>query len=196
MGFNKLPRCGALLVACVLLAACSTNPVNLTYNPGNASSIPTGKAAIEQVSVTDKRGVDSKWLGAIRGGMGNPLKTLETTVPVSEEIKTAFTEGLRARSLLAPDGPYRLDVVVNKFDCSQLVRREAHAVFDVMLVNKASRQVAYIRPVSVTKVSGELVTMDVGIMAKVEDLLKVANDALQEAIDQALNDPGLLAAAK
>jgi uncharacterized lipoprotein YajG len=196
MDFSKLIHYCAIAAACILLSACSTTPVNLTYNPSNVTPKPQAKAAIEQVVVTDKRGVDAKWIGAIRSGYGNPMKTLESTTTVSAEIKTAFTDGLRARSLLAPNGPYRLDVVVSKFDCSQYARREAHANMDIMLVNQSSRQVIYIRPVSVTKISGDRLTLDAWAFGKVEDLLKVANDALQEAVDKALDDPELLAAAK
>jgi hypothetical protein len=42
-------------------------------------------------------------------------------------------------------------------------------------------------------VQGSLFAFDTAIFASVEDLRKVANDLLQRAVDEALDDPGLRA---
>jgi len=47
----------------------------------------------------DQRDVPANWLGAIRGGFGNPLKYLESDRPVAEIVKIAFIDGLQARGI-------------------------------------------------------------------------------------------------
>ena len=129
-------------------------------------------------------------LGAIRGGFGNPLKTLTTDVPVKDVVENTFTAALNARGLLASTGGvYGMQVVINQFDCNQYVRREAHVRLHISMVELASGQQIYAKDIRVDKVAGSIVTLDAGIFAAVEDLRKLANQALQEAVDQALDDP-------
>lgn len=189
---QMLFRTAALLVFSLTLSACSTTPVDLSYAP-SATPSKAAKPAVEAVVATDQRKQDAKWLGAIRGGMGNPLKTLETSVPVSEVVAAAFSDGLKSRGLLGSGSPYLLELVVNQFDCNQLVRREAHAKITVSLVDKLSKQAVYQQMVQADKVTGSVLTMDAGILAKVDDLRIVANDVLQDAVDLAFNDPRFLA---
>jgi hypothetical protein len=146
-------------------------------------------------AVTDRRENEPRSLGAIRNGYGGALKSLETAVPVADVIKTAFENGLKARGLAAPPGKgkYRLDVNVLKFDCSQYVRREAHAQFETILVAISTEKVDYTHVVVDKQVQGSLIAFDTAIFASVEDLRKVANDLLQQAVDEALDDPGLRA---
>jgi len=47
----------------------------------------------------DARGEPANWLGAIRGGFGNPLKNLESDRPVADIVGAAFADGLRARGV-------------------------------------------------------------------------------------------------
>lgn len=184
------------LVAVVATSACSTTPVGLTYDPDKAATAPIqqGKPSVEVMTVSDYRKHDPNWLGAIRGGYGNPLKTLETPVPVKEVVKTAFADGLKARNLLASNSRHAMDLKVVQFDCNQYIRREAHAKVDVSIIERASGRSVYSRQYESDKVSGSLMSMDVGIFASVDDLKVVANDALQDVVDRALDDPQLRAA--
>lgn len=153
----------------------------------------SAKAKVEIVAVSDNRKHGANWLGAIRGGYGNPLKTLETDGPVKDTVKLAFVQGLKARGLTGDVSTYAMTLDVEQFDCNQFIRREAHARINVALVNKASGQKAYQRQAVTDLVQGSLITLDMGIFADVEDLRKVANAALQDAVDQVLNDPTFLA---
>ncbi len=53
----------------------------------------------------------------------------------------------------------------------------------------ASGQQIYAKDIRVDKVAGGSNILEVGIFADVEDLRKVANQALQEAVDKVLDDP-------
>ncbi len=194
----KLPNdlCGIrtilVMLALLFMGGCSTTTVDLPYS-NTANHSQTSSAAISSVkilSVVDRRKHDPHWLGAIRGGFGNPLKTLTTDVPVSTVVERAFTSALDSRGLLATTaGTYGLEVIVDQFDCNQYARREAHVRFTVSLVAFASGQQTYAKNVKVDKVTGSRITLDAGIFADVEDLRVLANEALQEAVDDALDDP-------
>ena len=187
------------IAACFLVfTGCSTTKVPLTYDPTGVVK-SAGKAAnsVAVTVVTDNRKNDPNWLGAIRGGFGNPLKTLETSAPVKDYVKTAYIGGLKARGLWTSGaGRYDLQIDIRRYDSSQYVRREAHIDFDVILIQKSSSKKVYDEKIVVTKVTGDGLTFDAGIFASVEDLRIVANQALQEAIDKTLNDPRFVGALK
>ena len=175
----------------LFLSGCSTNTVQLTYDTSAAASRPAAAtSSVEILSVSDRRKHDPYWLGAIRSGFGNPLKTLTTDVPVSNVVENAFTDALKARGLLASTGGvYGMQVVINQFDCNQFARREAHVRLQVSLVELASGRQIYANDIRVDRVTGSIITFDAGIFAAVEDLRKLANQELQGAVDQALDDP-------
>jgi uncharacterized lipoprotein YajG len=189
----KQPALYAILVA-ALLAGCETTQVGLTYDPSSAK-VGSASAAesVEVTSVVDHRKHAANWLGAIRGGFGNPLKTLETTGSVKDLVAKAYQDGLKARGLLAANhAKYGLKIDVDQFDCNQYLRREAHIKFGVVLVALPSGQSVYENQILVEKITGSVVTFDAGIFASTEDLRRVANEALQEAVDKTLNDQQLL----
>jgi uncharacterized lipoprotein YajG len=192
---NHRGSIGAALavLAVLVLGGCSTNTVDLTYDTTAVASRPAVAAnSVKILSVSDSRKHGSHWLGAIRGPFGSPLKTLNTPVPVKDVVENAFTTALKARGLLASTGgDYGMEVVINQLDSNQLVRREAHIRLHISMVEFASGQQIYATDIRIDKVSGSLVTFDASIFAAVEDLRKVANQALQEAVDQALDDPQL-----
>lgn len=180
------------------LAACGTTAVTLKYDPANVQQAATSaQQSIAIASVMDKRKHDPNWLGAIRGGFGNPLKTLETSMPVKDLVAAAYADGLKARGLLASDTPrYDMRVIVNQYDSNQYVRREAHIRFAITVVDKASGKELFANNIAVDKVDGSLVTLNAGIFAEVEDLRLIANQALQEAVDKTLNDANFTASLK
>lgn len=190
----------ALLLAVVVGAVasgCTTNSVEMTYD--QAAIQPVSDQASQSVALgafSDRRGHGANWLGAIRGGFGNPLKTLETPQPVNEVVRDAYRQGLEARGILAAGDSQApiMRVVINQFDCNQYVRREAHIEFAVELWDPEAERVVYEREVVVDNVEGSLVSLDTGVFAEVEDLRKVANDTLQQAVDKTLDDPAMRAA--
>lgn len=173
---------------------CSTTTVDLPYESPAETKAVTANPIIEMGSVIDQRTNGSHSLGAIRNGFGGALKSLETRPPVAEVVKVAFEEGLKARGLAAPigTGKYQLNVTILKFDCSQYVRREAHARFQVLLLAVSGKS-QYEHETVANEVEGSRFALDTDIFASVEDLRKVANELLQRAVDEALDDPGLRA---
>jgi len=183
-----------VIALAMALSACSTTPVGMTYSLGSEAASSPKAPLISVGTITDSRKNDPKGLGAIRNGFGGQMKTLETEQPVSEVVKTTLIDGLTAHGLLAKNKPkYILNVNMMRFDCNQYARREAHILLDVFLVDATSQQTIFNKTVKSDKVTGSIITLDAGIFASVDDLRQVANDVLQDAIDQLLNDPAFLA---
>ena len=108
---------GSAVVLALALGACSNTVNDIAYKPQVVVQ-PATAATVASVSVTDERKEDPTRLATVLGGFGNPLKTLDTSKPVKDEVADAFVAGLRARSILAASGsaPYRLVIVVHRFD--------------------------------------------------------------------------------
>jgi len=185
--FNYRRSLLALLL--LMLAGCSTTAVSLDYTRAPAP-VAGARPQVAVGSFADqRRDNDPRQLGAIRGGMGQPLKTLVLSEDASVVVQKAFSQALDKRGLLAPSGSgrYTLSGVINKLDCSQYIRREAHADIVVSLTDNATGKVVLQQTAhadGVTEPSGA----DYSIFGKVEDLRVVAERTLQDAIDKALSD--------
>src|SRR6266481_3640141 len=107
-----------LIVVLLTLGGCSTSQVSLGYQSAAGTAIQRGPAVIQLGGFSDARGVDPHFLGAIRGGFGQPLKMLVTEDPVSAVVRAGFSQGLGARGLLrdGTDAPYTMTATIEKFD--------------------------------------------------------------------------------
>ena len=130
------------------------------------------------------------WLGAIRGGYGNPLKTLRTLKPMSEVVQEAFAAGLRARGVYAEpgQGKFTLEGTISKLDCSEYFNLEAHAHVDVRVTETASHALLYSNTYRADQTEGGF---GAGILASVETLRVLAEKTLRELVDKVLDDPQL-----
>jgi len=183
----------ALLVSFAAPAEARDYVIALPYvAPADAQQ---GEPAVALGTITDGREHDANWLGAIRGGYGNPLKVLITEGSVADAVGQAVGAGLAARNLAAADGArFRLDIHVVQFDCNQYARKEAHIEIIARLVDAARGDVVYERNTRVDRVEGSVLSLRTGIFASHEELRALANSAMQEAVDTALDEPGLRAA--
>ena len=187
----------AIAVAATIFAAApaqaSDHVIELTY------AVPTGavqgEPSIAIGDVTDGREHDRTWLGAIRGGFGNPVKVLYTQGPVSDAVGAVVRAGLAARNLGVSEGArYRLNVHVVQFDCNQYARREAHIVLQLRLVHAVTGALVHEQSADVDQVEGSMLSLATGMFASHEQLRALANAVLQSAVDQALDDVGFRAA--
>lgn len=185
----------SLIVAmvAVVVAGCSTNTVRLDYTAGNIEAAEyIDVRPIDSVIVFDHRSNDPHSLGAIRGGFGNALKTLTTEEAVSEVVQGAFESALQARGIPSEGvDPFTMRINLVRLDCSQYVRREAHANVAVMLEG-SDGETEWTESFQSDVIQGSLFALDAGIFGDVEDLRKVALQALNEVVNQAFNDPGFI----
>lgn len=178
-----------VILLALAASACSTTAVDLTYSPVVAPVV-RGTPVIASVTATDGRDEkDPTYIGAVRGGVGNPVDTIVTKTPIADQVKTAFEQALTARHLLGAPGRDTLAVQVTKLSANQTIVRTANAAFRIELRDAAGRTI-YSDSVDVSRSSGFV------FGARVSDLHALGLQAMSEAIDQLLDKPGFLAAVK
>ena len=185
----QINRYRALLSALLLGAfslACSTNTVTLAYRPALApaaqSAVPTTQVSVGDF--TDNRKEPVHWIGAIRGGYGNPLKVLETDKTVSELVRDAFRQALAARGLYSQTAPLTLSGWIDRLDGDQVERREATVQLRVVLTELQTQREILNRPASANKVEGSVVTVKAGIFGSVDELRSLIERVVSQAVDE------------
>lgn len=193
---RALSKTAFAVALAMLVASCST-PVNIGYKADGA--VPPsgiGRADVRVGTFEDHRkNAGSQEIGSIRGGFGNPLYVLTVSEPIPDIVRKAFADGLAARGWLADrpmhtssaDAHFVVSGQVNRLDCNQLVRPEAHADFVVTLTETASGRVVATKAVKRDDISG--FTLATGIFASSDELRDMTSLVLQEAVDGALDSP-------
>ncbi len=188
-------RNARLIVLLLLMTGC-TREVPLAYAPTEMTE-DLGLPRIGLITTVDQRGEsDPTWIGAVRGGFGNSLKALHTKLPLADMVTAAFREALLKRGLYARDGSGDVDlsVAVIAFESMQYVRREATVDLVVTLRNHATGQTLYRDEIKVNPVQGSVLALDTGVFGSSDDLQAVAQKAMSQAIDAALDKPGFATA--
>lgn len=192
----------AVLPLLALLAACGTTQTAMPYSP----TVAVQPAATARPLVAVRRPVtnerragsdDPTWIGTIRGGYGNPLKTLRADAPVDQVVARAFTDGLAARGLGAAGGAepaYVMAITIHQFDANQYVRREATADFAATLTERASGREVWRDRHRANTVDGSILSLSTGVFASVDDLRGVALRTMSESVDTLLDKPEFRAA--
>lgn len=190
---SYLLRIFIIALSITWLQGCSSHNMDITYKPTSQPTTSKTIGKIETVNVTDSRGTPTNWLGAIRGGYGNPLKKLYTDGNTSDVVATAFEEALQARGLIAPKNisKFRVNVTLEKFDTSYFFNKEAHAHFSVALVHTPTQQTVFSQTYRTDNEEGGV---GAGIFGNVDALAEFANKTLNQNIDKALDDPQFIAA--
>ncbi len=181
-----------LLAATFLITACSTSNVTLRYPSANVAAPGGLRTQVGVGTFLDDRGVDARWLGAVRGGYGNVLKRLRTDEPMQSVVEQAFRDALDVRGLLSADAApeYELRGRIQKLDCSQYFSREAHAHLTVSLFHVPTSTQVFSSEYRADNSEG---AGGVGVFGSTEGLRQLAETTLNQAIDQALTDRALLA---
>lgn len=180
-------------VLLALIAGACTTATDLPYTPSSQPFVQANPA-IASVTVVDVRSEkDPTYIGAIRGGYGNPLKTIVTKDPIADEVRVAFTAALRARHMLAATASDVLAIRVTKLSANQYFKRDANAAFEVSLLDASGRQI-YADTVDIERSNGSF--FDNGIFASTNDLHAIMVQTLSEAVDKTLDKPGFLMALK
>jgi uncharacterized lipoprotein YajG len=190
----------ACLLLLGLLAACGTTQSPMAYAPTVPVSTAASRPQVTVVqAVTNQRRAgsdDPRWIGTIRGGYGNPVKTLEADRPVDQVVAGAFSDALAARGLQAASegGRYALAITIYQFDANQYVRREATADFGIRVTERATGREVWSDRTKAYNVDGSILSLSTGVFASVDDLRRVALRSMSEAVDTLLDKPGFRAA--
>ncbi len=176
----------ATLFYFLLLAGCSTHMSKVEYE-GSGAVAGEAEPVIGQVIVSDSRDTDSNWLGAIRGGYGNRLKTLRTEESTDVMVDKMYTSALEKSGIYSSSdsAPFQLNVEITKFDCSYYFNREAHAHVNVSLLRKADAKIAFEKSYKTDLTESGV---GAGIFGDVDTLRDLAEEAMNETIDKMLGD--------
>jgi hypothetical protein len=146
---------------------------------------------------TDERGDDARrengtWIGAIRGGYGNTLKTILVDKPVSELVANEFAQALKARGAFADsqhgDAHILLSGSIVAFACKQYVRRDCTVIVDVVLMHRETGQRIFEKKYEANEVDGSSWAMDTGIFGSVDKLRDLAAKTLDVCVDKVMDD--------
>lgn len=177
------------LLPILFLTGCS-NTLPLHYVGTDPPS--AAPATVSALDVVDQRGEpDPTWYGAIRGGYGNPLKTLHSDKPINATVRDAFEAALVTRGIrLDPNAKGPL-VTVAEFEADRLVRSEVKIRLDVVVASLTGRQV-YQHETLEDPV--ELAGLAEGIFADPKDLQALTQTTMVRVIDEAVDAPVFQAA--
>ena len=174
-----------LLLALVCLVAACSSPGSLSYTPETPPIPALGlRDTVSAVVVYDSRDEKPNRLATIRGGYGNPIKVLDTPIPVADVVAAVWTTALNRRQMLAPTGPFRFQIVMKTLYGDQFMGRKAELLMDLAVYNRAG-QVVYRD--TVKDGSYNFTLFDNGIFASIDDLRKKVEILLSQGIDRMLD---------
>ena len=180
-----------LVVPALVLSACSNTTSDMRYTaPANVTraAVP----AVSGVTAIDQRKEEAHRLATIMGGFGNPLKTLDLAKPVKDEVADAFTEGLRVRGLLAGRAPFRIELLIRKYDADMMMGSTGRIDLDLSVIDTTSQQVIY--KDSAANERSDFHFFATGVFASMDELQKLAQEALDATVDQMLDKSAFRAA--
>lgn len=179
-----------------ILSGCSTHTFNVRYEAASpAEAVDASAPEISVGSFQDARGTHAAWLGAIRGGYGNPLKKLYSDQPLGTVVSASFKEALKIQGRLdeSNQSHLRIEGRIDKLDCSYYFNREAHTHLTVNLVETTTNSIIYTQTYRTdVKEPG----VGAGIFGNVDHLAALMQRTLNQTIDTALSDPAMQAATR
>lgn len=162
-----------------------------------AQRAPGGRPPTVSIGqVVDQRSDHSNRIGTIRSHVGIPIRSVDSDLPVPQAVAGVFAGALQARGLLAPQGSgrYRLDIIIHRLEADKLRRSEAHADFDLVLVDQATSAPVYQDKALADTMTGSIMSIDAGIFADSGDMKRQVQQTMAQAADAALNKPGFAVA--
>jgi hypothetical protein len=178
-------------VPAIALAACGNTTSDMHYTVSDAV-VRAAAPAISGVTAVDQRKEEAHRLATIMGGFGNPLKTLDLSKPVKDEVADAFADGLRARGLLTERGPYRIELLIRKYDADMIMGSTGRIDLDMSVIDTASQKMVYSD--SAANERSDFHFFATGVFASMDELQKLAQEALDATVDQLLDRPAFRAA--
>lgn len=186
----------AAVLGLAMLTGCGTTSVGLKYAPTEGSAPSRVAASVQPVTVgafVDKRNEKPTWLGAIRGGFGNPLKTLESSQPVAEVVQAAYVDAFKASGIaINPAAALQITGTILDLKCTQMSHKEATVAIEVTVSEKSSGLKRFTQTYSSKYVSGFIPVG--GVLAPVEDLRIVLENTMRDVINKTLADASFIAA--
>lgn len=176
--------------ACLSLSSCrNSSVVSLDYVPHPGRMI-RGAPEFAVGEFKDKRKEQPQTLGHVRLPIGPMVDTIQTRLPVSDVVRNAFAYALESRGMLATDvkGRFIMTGEVHDLRSQLLVHPYGYARVRVNVVEAVSGRVIFTRVYEGERQSN---AYRPGSGSPVPVLRDLTSRALQDAVDRALDDPGM-----
>jgi hypothetical protein len=186
-------RCFSLLctfAAAVFLSSCATDSsITLDYVPP-AGGVSRGAPEFSVGAFANKRGLNSSYLGTVKLPVGVPIEHLNTKIPIETVVANAFAHALEHRGMLATADKARFLVTgdVIGLHAELLVHPYASAEIRMNVVEVGSGRVLFSRVYFAERQSA---AYRPGSGSPLPILQQLTSRALQDAVDQAVDDPAM-----
>ena len=188
----KLVSLFASLSALLFLANCAaTSQVSLDYQP-RPGQMRKGAAEFTVGRFANMRKEGPYYLGTVRAPIGAPIENVGTRTPVEQIVANAFSHALDSRGMLTDPGREKYIITGEVLDlyCQQIVHPYGYARLRINVVRKGNGQLIYSR---VYVGERQSTAYRPGSGSPVPLLRELTSRALQDAVDQALDDPEMRA---
>lgn len=174
------------IIGILILQGCSTHLTTVEYE-GEGIRTNSSQPPINKITVIDQRNNGSNWIGAIRGGYGNPLKTLKTIDPVNIVVEKMITDALKKSNLYTDslDANRTIEIKIIKFECQYYYNREAYADLSVRVINNTTSKAIYSKTYKTLRTEAG---SGAGVFGSVETLRNLAEETMNNTIDKMLSD--------
>jgi len=175
-----------ILASGLLLTGCVTK-YNLHYASNGAVFKSQNQRKTSVRDIEDERRSQSTVIGTIRGGYGNTLKRVCSDKSVEAAIRDVLETALEEHGLLDrnEESQLCLDVKINRLDANYVMNKEAHANLTFNLIDKERKLIVFSETYAADLTKRGF---GAGCFANATSLGELANEALSQAIDNALSD--------
>lgn len=183
-----MPRLAASLCLVLGLTGCFSSQITLDYQPRPGMHL-VGKPVATVGRFYDNRGTSPYYVGIIHPSLSSAQETIFLRVPAEEAVRNATLHALEARGMLAPSGAaYYIAGEIEELGCQMYSRPAATARLRIHVLDARNDRILFGRTYTARR---QAANWQPGFYDPVPIMREITSRALQDAIDQALDDPAL-----
>ena len=181
-------RFAASLCLALGLTGCFSSQITLDYQPRPGMHV-TGRPVATAGRFYGGRGTNPWFIGHVDPSISTAQETLFLRVPADEAVRNAVLHALQARNLLKETGAaYYIAGEVEELNCRLTSRPTASARVRIHVLDSRNDKILFARTYAHRR---HAANWQSGFYDPVPVLRELASRALQDVIDQALDDPAL-----
>lgn len=172
--------------------SCSTHTVSIIYT-GNPVARKGIQPSINKIIIVDNRERESNLLGSSVGGYGNSIVTLRTDKPIRKIVEDVYKQALTESGFFNDKGKslHTFKGEINKLYCIYKWGYEGGAIIKVSLIDNETGKTIF---QSTYRDEQEEPGIGLGIAASVDTLREVAEEALNNTVNETITDPEFIKA--